>query len=106
MNQYTAVVWGAEWCSPCLALHKAKTVEKAVTLFEKQHPETSVHIAEIDVDAFEEMADEHEVQSMPTVDFFKGARVDIVPGARLCRTVGGMNEKALVKKWSAAVLRA
>lgn len=73
------IKFGAKWCGHCVAMSKAKTLEKLA----EKHPEIELII--VDVDKNEEMADDYEVTAMPSI-FFEDLK-----GFILAEHSGGMN---------------
>ena len=70
----TLLKFGAVWCGPCVALSKAKTLEK----FARAHPEVEVQKhddTEKGSDKWSELADENGVKSMPTLVWKAGGKV-------------------------------
>ncbi len=64
------VEFGAEWCSPCVALMPTlKDLAKAY--------EDKVTVIKIDVDQNQDLAEEFEVRGMPTVLLFKSGKAQI-----------------------------
>eukprot|EP01083_Nonionella_stella_P005061 14728_1 len=73
-DQLLVVDWKAEWCNPCKTLHPE--LEK----FSESH--TDINFISVDVDDFQELAAEHKVSSLPTIQFFRESmKVDVVVGA-------------------------
>lgn len=64
------VEFGAEWCSPCVAL--MPTLQDLATAYEDK-----VKVLKIDVDQNMELAEKFEIRGMPTVMLFRTGKVQI-----------------------------
>lgn len=84
------IKFGAKWCGHCVAMSKAKILEKIAEKY------TDVELIVIDVDKDEEMADDYEVQSMPSI-FFEDK-----DGFILAEHAGGMNFDEVEKLYAKA----
>lgn len=84
------IKFGAKWCSFCVAMDRSKILEKIA----EAHPE--IELILIDVDKHEELADEYEVQSMPSI-FFEDK-----DGFILAEHAGGMNFDEVEKLYAKA----
>ncbi|GAB2282351.1 Cytoplasmic thioredoxin isoenzyme 2 [Dionaea muscipula] len=74
-NQLLVVDFSASWCAPC------KLIEPAFNAMATQFPDVS--FAKIDVDELPDVAQEMNVQAMPTFVLMKqGKEVDRVVGAK------------------------
>ncbi|MDP4120215.1 MAG: thioredoxin [Bacillota bacterium] len=62
-NEFVMVDFWATWCGPCRMV--APTIEEIAEEFE------DVTVAKIDIDEYGSLAAEYDVQSIPTVVFFK-----------------------------------
>ncbi len=68
-EEYAVIDFYAEWCGPCRML--GPVVEEVSS----QHPEFNLY--KIDIDVLPEIAEKHNVQSVPTIIYFKnGQEVD------------------------------
>lgn len=77
------VKFSAPWCGPC------RQMEKTIEAIEKEG--TNVKFYNVDVDELPELAEEHEVMSIPVLLYYKGSlQVD--------RTIGGLPESKLREK--------
>lgn len=69
-KELVLVEFGAEWCSPCLAL--MPTLQDLAKTYEGR-----VKILKVDVDENRELAEQFEIKGMPTVMVFKQGKVQI-----------------------------
>lgn len=77
------VKFSAQWCGPC------RQMEKIIENIENEG--TNVKFYNVDVDELPELAEEHEIMSIPVLLFYKGSlQVD--------RTLGGLPESMLRAK--------
>ena len=77
------VKFSATWCGPC------RQMENTIENIENEG--TNVKFYNVDVDELPELAEEHEVMSIPVLLYYKGSlQVD--------RTLGGLPESALRAK--------
>lgn len=93
------ILWTADWCGPCQALKKAKTLEKALeTLAEAGHIGT-LEVRDVDSKEWSDVSDDEDVQAMPTIDL-------IYDGQRLSRIIGGHSAKVFASRWLKALTEA
>lgn len=87
MNKESAVIdFFAEWCGPCRML--GPIVEE----ISNEHPEYNLY--KLDIDEFSDLAEKHNVQSVPTIIFFKkGVEVDRKSGFMPADTLKELIEK-------------
>lgn len=79
----TLVDFWATWCPPCRAL--APTLDR---LARDNAPSGGVRIAKVDIDASQDLAARHDIQSIPTIVFFRdGKEVDRVVGLQSAETL-------------------
>lgn len=74
------IKFGAVWCSPCKLL--SKLVEEVIEI-----PE-DVKIYSIDVDEEQDLCEEHDIQAIPTLLFFKN-------GSLIKRIHGSLDKKGI-----------
>lgn len=89
-NQYPEVLvdFFATWCGPCKMLHPVlETVSEKL--------EGKVVVAQVDIDQHQDLAGAFNVQSVPTLVFFKG-------GKPVLATAGYMDEAGLMRFIDAA----
>lgn len=84
------VKFSAKWCGHCVAMKKTKVLEKLA------EAHSDVELIEIDVDQHEDVADEYEIESMPSI-FFEDAA-----GFILAENAGGLNLAELEKLYTKA----
>ena len=89
-EKYLVVDYSTTWCGPC------KQLEPLLVQYEKEHP--AVVVVKVDCDAHDELATEHRIQSVPTVEVFvKGVRVERFTGflgyPNLCKKLDKMFDK-------------
>lgn len=84
------VVYSAKWCAPCRAF-KSGALKKW-----KQATGNIVEVVDVDKPAGTRLADDAEVQALPTITVVDG-------GGELQRRVGSLDVKALNAMWSKAV---
>ena len=91
------ILWTAEWCAPCQALKRSKTLEKAIqTLAVKGFGLATLESRDVDAKQWSDESDSQDVQAMPTIDLIR-------KGKRLARTVGASTERTFVSKWVKAL---
>ena len=83
-DKLTVVDFFATWCGPCKML--TPVVER---VNEKLAGE--VNFVKVDIDAFNDIASEYRIQSVPTLVYIK-------EGKEITRTVGYMDEDSLLEK--------
>ncbi len=74
MNKENAVIdFYAEWCGPC------RMLGPIVEQLSNEHPEYNLY--KLNIDEFADLAEKHNVQSVPTIIYFKnGSEVDRTTG--------------------------
>lgn len=93
------ILWTAEWCAPCQALKKAKTLEKAIEALATAGHFGTLEVRDVDAPEWETVSDDEDVQSMPTIDL-------IYDGQRLSRIIGAHSQKVFANRWLKALTEA
>lgn len=91
------ILWTADWCGPCQALKKAKTLEKAIETLASAGHVATLEVRDVDSAEWEEVSDAEDVQSMPTIDL-------TCDGQRLSRIIGGHSVKVFSNRWLKALV--
>lgn len=84
------IKFGADWCGHCVAMSKAKVLEK----IRDRHSDVELII--VDVEKEEELADEYQVQAMPAIF------IEDKDGWILAEAEGGLSEAAAEKLYQKA----
>lgn len=82
-KEHAVVDFYAEWCGPCRML--GPVVEK----IQNDHPE--YNLMKLDIDEFADLAEKYNVQSVPTIIYFKN-------GKEVDRSSGFMAEDILIER--------
>ncbi len=81
-NPYVLMEFYASWCPHCKAFYPVLNAAS------EQLEENGVVVAQTEIDTFEQLADEYDVQSIPTLTFF-------VNGNLVAETSGQRDEQAV-----------
>ena len=80
----TIVDFTATWCGPC------RIIGPKFDTLSKQHPECNFY--KVDVDAGEEIAQEYDIQCMPTFKFFRNSELlETVSGNKIDEVIMALN---------------
>lgn len=83
-DKLTVVDFFATWCGPC------KMLSPVVSQVESEM-NGEVNFVKVDIDAYNELASQYRIQSVPTIVYIKN-------GEELTRTVGYMDSDSLAAK--------
>lgn len=87
------IKWGADWCGPCTAMKRARTLEK----FVEKHPNIELSIVDVDTKSGEDLAYDYEIDGIPHFIFESddGSELVRLGGATTINGLEKLYEKAL-----------